>query len=81
MSGLVGSWIAVAGHAGNPRSLPGVAETTIFVVPAPPGALQNITSAVPTPPGTLQNNFLNSSGASWSLPEHYFAIPAPPGAV
>ena len=35
-------------------ALHGVAETTIFVVPAPPGALQNTIFVDPAPPGRLQ---------------------------
>ena len=37
-------------------ALHGVAETIIFVVPAPPGALQNTSFVVLAPPGALQNN-------------------------
>ena len=51
MYGLVGSWIAAAGHVGAPRRVPGATETTIFVDPAAPGSPQTTMFVDPAPPG------------------------------
>ena len=62
-------------------ALHGVAETTIFVVPAPPGALQNTIFVAPAPLAPLQNTIFVDPAPPGALQNIIFVAPAPPRAL